>query len=334
MKAGLQFRSRGPAPLCCRAAPGIEGTTRRYGVQARHGAVNLPQFRLARPQGRDRSHQPGGVGMPWRARHRIDRTGLDDAPRIHDRHPVCRFGDHAHIVRHQHHRGAMIAAEPLQQRRDLGLDGHVQRGCRLVRNDEIRFSCKRESDHHALPHAARKLMGVMVDPDLGRGNSNLPQQFEGANPRFLRPHRQMGADRLRQLVANGQHRMQGCQRVLEDGADALPAKPAGSFRIEIVNAFAVQPDLAARNPAGRIEEADDRCSGQGFSCAGFPDHTEDLPRRDVETHPVEGRERSMARVEDNMEVADAEEGSAGIAHDGGDPALPHSAGPVSLRSTG
>ena len=46
-----------------------------------------------------------------------DRPDLDDAPGVHHGDAVGRFGDHAHVVRDQHHRGAVLAAQPLQELR-------------------------------------------------------------------------------------------------------------------------------------------------------------------------------------------------------------------------
>ena len=65
--------------------------------------------------------------------HRAD---LGDAPGIHDGDAVGGLGDDAHVVRHQHDGGAVIAAETLEQGDDLRLDRDVERRRRLVGDDE------------------------------------------------------------------------------------------------------------------------------------------------------------------------------------------------------
>ncbi len=67
------------------------------------------------------------------------RPDLDDAPGVHHRHPVGGLGDHAHVVGDEHHRGAVLAAEALEQGDDLRLDRHVERGGRFVGDDQPRL---------------------------------------------------------------------------------------------------------------------------------------------------------------------------------------------------
>ena len=51
---------------------------------------------------------------------------------------------------------------------DLRLHRDVERGGRLVRDDQPRLAGQRERDHHALAHAARELVRVLRQPRLGR----------------------------------------------------------------------------------------------------------------------------------------------------------------------
>ena len=59
---------------------------------------------------------------------------------------------------------------------DLHLDHHVQRGGRLVRDDQPGVAGQRHGDHHALPLTARQLMGVGVGPRAA-GRPDLFQQL-------------------------------------------------------------------------------------------------------------------------------------------------------------
>ena len=49
--------------------------------------------------------------------HVGDRTDLDDAARVHHRDAIGGLGDDAHVVRDEHHRGAVLAAQALQELR-------------------------------------------------------------------------------------------------------------------------------------------------------------------------------------------------------------------------
>ena len=145
----------------------VERASGRDPVDARHRAVDLPQpLELMLDRG-DAAHQPFGVGM--RGPLHDFRTGpiSTDAARIHDKHPVGGLGDHAHVVRHQHHCRPVIAREPLEQSDDLRLDRYIQRRRRLVRDHQARLGAERERDHDALPHSAREFVRIGVDPLAG-----------------------------------------------------------------------------------------------------------------------------------------------------------------------
>ena len=73
-----------------------------------------------------------------------------------------------------------------EQRQDLGLHGDVERGGRLVRDQEVRLVGERHRDHDALALAAGQLMRIALQPGFGIGNADLRQQFERARPRRLR----------------------------------------------------------------------------------------------------------------------------------------------------
>jgi hypothetical protein len=110
-----------------------------------------------------------------------------DAPRIHHGHAVAGFRDHAHVVRDQHHRRAMVLAQPLEQRNDLRLDRHVQRGGRLVGHDQFGLGGERQRNDHALAHAAGELVRVLLEPLFSRRDAGFLQQADRTRAGALRP---------------------------------------------------------------------------------------------------------------------------------------------------
>ena len=108
---------------------------------------------------------------------------LDDPPGVHDGDLVGRLGDHAEVVRDQHHRHPQLVAQPAQQREDLRLDGHVQRGRRLVGDQHARLVRERHRDHRALAHAARQLVRVGVDAPARVGDRDQLEQLDRASAR-------------------------------------------------------------------------------------------------------------------------------------------------------
>ncbi len=59
--------------------------------------------------------------------------------------------DHPEIVGNEHQRQTEIPLKIFKQIQDLGLDGNIQRGDRLVRDDQLRLRCQRPRDGDTLP---------------------------------------------------------------------------------------------------------------------------------------------------------------------------------------
>ena len=176
-------------------------------------------------------------------------------------------GNDAHVVRDEHHRGAMVACQAFQQRNDLRLDRHVERRGGLVGHDQLRLGGERERDDHALTHATGELVRILVDASLGRGNTRLLEQCNGACPRIGLADRQMRSDGLDQLTTDRVQRIQRRQRILEDRSDLASADAAHRFRRQVIDAAAFEPDLARGDSPRRFEQADDRRPGQRFAGA-------------------------------------------------------------------
>ncbi len=100
--------------------------------------------------------------------------------RVHHDDALRGLGDDREIVRDQHQRHAALPLQPQQQVEDLRLDGHVERGRRLVGDQQARIAGDRHRDHHALRHAAGQLVRKRVEARCGIGNLDLLQQLERA----------------------------------------------------------------------------------------------------------------------------------------------------------
>ena len=79
------------------------------------------------------------------------------------------------------------------------------------------------------------------------------------------------------------------------------------FVRQVVDASPVEPDLAAGNAPGRIEQTDDRRAGQRLAGARLADDAEDLARRDVERDVVERDERAGPARELDRQIADVQQ---------------------------
>ena len=102
----------------------------------------------------------------------------------------------------------------------------------------------------------------MVDALLGRRDAGVHQQADGALACFGSAHRQMRLDGLDQLLSDRVERVQRGQRVLEDGTDLATTDVPHLVGTQVVDALALQQDLATGHATGRLEQADDGRAGQ------------------------------------------------------------------------
>ena len=111
---------------------------------------------------------------------------LDDVAGVHDGDRVAVLRHDAEVVRDEDHRHAELVLELGEQREDLILDRDVERGRRLVGEQQPRPARDRDRDHHALAHAAGELVRVRAEARLRRGDADVVEQL-GRTRRAPRP---------------------------------------------------------------------------------------------------------------------------------------------------
>ena len=89
-------------------------------------------------------------------------------------------------MRDQHDGHAEARLQLAQQLEDLRLDGDVERGRRLVGDQQLGVAGERHGDHHALAHAAGELVRVVVDAPLGVRDVHELQHLDGLRERRAR----------------------------------------------------------------------------------------------------------------------------------------------------
>ena len=134
-----------------------EEAARRAIELAGHDAGNRGQ-EPRRGALRQRREQRRGIGVVRIGEEVAGRRRLHLLAGILHDDALRRLGDHAHVVGDQDERHAAVALEAHQQVEDLRLDGDVERGGRLVGDQELRVAGDGHGDHHALAHAARHLV--------------------------------------------------------------------------------------------------------------------------------------------------------------------------------
>ena len=215
-RSGIRWSAqRAPAR---EAAPGWMSTSARRGPGDRLQVLR-PALRVGQ-----RAEQRDRVRMPWLGQERACVRQLDDLPAVHDGDAVAHLGDHAEVVADEHHAHPGVALQLEQQAQDLVLDDHVERGRRLVGEQDARARRDRDGDQHALPHPAAELVRVVAQSARRRGDADAVEQRDRAPAPVAPSSGAHAPDSLLDLVADAHHRVERAHRVLEDHRDVRAAK--------------------------------------------------------------------------------------------------------------
>ena len=245
---------------------GVEGDGDRVALVAAELAARLERtarrqvgeaWRLARDRRRrrgvgylERGHrldQAAGVGVAGAVHHRPVEPGLQPPPGVHHDDLVAGLGDHAEVVGDEHDRHPVLGLGVHQQREDLLLGGDVERGGRLVGEQQLRFGRDRDRDHHPLAHAAGELMRIGGEAALRRRHPDLVEQLDRAPAGLPLAEAAALAQRLDHLVADREDRVQARGRVLEDHRDLGPAELGQTVLGGRRQVLAEPTDLAAED---------------------------------------------------------------------------------------
>ena len=152
-----------------RVEPAAAGDPRRVGhLAGEHHRLHVVDL------GDDRQ-QRAGVGVLRVAQHVLGGAGLDDAAEVHHRDPVGDVPGQAEVVGDDEHAETEVATQGEQQRQDLAADRGVERGDRLVGDEQLGRHRQRAGDQHALALPARQLVRVAQEQPLGRPQAGRRQ---------------------------------------------------------------------------------------------------------------------------------------------------------------
>ena len=183
------------------------------------------------------------------------------------------------VVRDQDDRHAVLDLQRLHQLDDLRLDGDVERGRRLVRDQQLRVERQRHGDHRPLSHSAGELVGIVVDSALRPRDPDPAQKLDGASlGRHACRDRLVRTDRLDDLPADPVVRDGGS--TVDPGRSARSRRRGGGAAPPASMCSRSRPSKDAR-PEIRAPcvRPDDRLSGDALARARFADDPERLAAR-------------------------------------------------------
>ena len=198
-----------------------------------------------------------------------------------------------------------LGAERRDQVEDLGLDGRVERGRRLVEDQQRRLGGERHRDHHALEHAARELVRIAVhhpgrigDPDL---LEHLLRAVEGLPLRDT-----CDLEHLGHLATDPDRRVQRPAGLLVDHRDRVLAELAQLALVQREHVASVHLDLAAGHLAVARQVADDPERDRRLAAARLAHEAERLASPDPEADVAHHAHRPSADSVGDLEALDVQ----------------------------
>ena len=166
--------------------------------------------------------------------------------------------DDAQVVRDQQQ--CRVVPYFFEQLQDLCLDRDIERGRRLVGNQQLGLRDQRRGQHHALAHATRQFVRISAELPLGISQADLCEHLHHALVGPRAAGKAVSHDDLAELAADTQVRVQGLRWILKHDAD-VPGAQAIELRLgQVPEIGAREADAAAyRGLARRKSENRERC---------------------------------------------------------------------------
>jgi hypothetical protein len=131
-------RSLGSAAVVGEAAAGSENASDDVlaGRRKKPRDRVQPTSILALTSAGDAAEEPDGVGVTRVLEDLARRPLLHELAGVEDADPIAHLGDDGEVVADEQHRGGELGPEARDKIEDLGLDGGVERGRRLVEDEQ------------------------------------------------------------------------------------------------------------------------------------------------------------------------------------------------------
>ena len=207
----------------------------------------------------------------------------------------------------QDQRHAVIFLKLHQQVEDLLLDRHVQRGRRLVRDQQAGLRGDGDGDHHPLALAAGQLVRIGLQLLLGRGDADGAEQLQRAGAGLASAEAEVQAQHLLDLEADREGRVQRGDGLLEDHGDLAPDQAAALGRGHRQQVAAVIGHLVGGDGGGVGQKAHHRQHRHGLARAGFAHDGQDLAPVHADVHAIDGGEAAGGGGEADGQVADVQD---------------------------
>ncbi|EAQ22895.1 hypothetical protein ROS217_12206 [Roseovarius sp. 217] len=249
------------------------------------------------------AEQLAGVLMLRRGKDICHRPALDNLAILHHTDPV---GDALHdpqIMRDEQKTHAFFALQLRQKLQNLRLNGHIERRCRLIGNQDVGFVGQRHGDHHPLPLSTGQLMRIGPQTACRLANPHPLQQFHDARLGRHTGQPLVQLQALTQLLFQRMQRVKRCHRFLKDKADVVAAHLAQPPIIR-ANHFLAIVDHRSRDLCRRSQQRHGRERRNRFARATLAHNRHGFPTIKAERHAFDRRNHQPVLPKTDPQVLD------------------------------
>ena len=286
-----------------------EAARRRQSREVGDHSLDQLQRAILSPEveARQALEQAGRVRMQLAPEDFAHRSLLDHLPRIHHTDPVADPRDDAEVVADVQDRRRERALQLGDQVEDLRFGRHVESRRRLVHDQQIGIVGEGHCDQHALLLAATQLMRIAAEDRRRLRHVDCPEQFERAIARDLRRYRLVRRDRLGDLLAHDDRRVERAHRILIDHRDPRATQCVPALRRHREQVLALVVDASARHLSVRAQVTHHGERERALARTRFADDAERLPAPDRERHVAHRTHVAATRPVFDRQVGDPQD---------------------------
>ena len=220
---------------------------------------------------------------------RLPVRNLDHLAQIHNGNAI---GDMLHdrqVVGDKQICSTELVLEFLEQVQNLGLNGHIQSGNRLVADNQLGLQRKCTGNADTLTLTAGELMRIAVDV-LGVQSDNVQQLADALDTLLLGTHA-MNGHGLGDDLADGHAGIQRSIRILEDKLH-LATHVLDLMLAHLGNIFTLEEHFACR----RLGQAHDGTARGGLTATRLADQAKGLTRINLERNVIHSRDDTLGEA--------------------------------------
>jgi len=177
----------------------------------------------------------------------------------------------------------VVAAQSIDELQHLRLNRDIERGRRLVGDQQFRVIGQCGGDHDALALTTGEPVRHVVVASGGVGNADFVHEGDCARLRFGGAHRPVRANSLGDLVAHGPCWIEAGGWVLEDHGDFIAAHLPQRVVVKPDDLAAIDADAARHDGIGG-QQSHHRICERALSAAAFTHDAEEFTRPQCERY--------------------------------------------------